>query len=155
MNLYDEFFSIVVELRKRQISYSTIGGIAMAFHTEPRFTRDIDLLVDPDAMDEVRETLAKRGYFESSEPWTFKKTHLTLHRFLKAEGEDHLVVDVLTSREKRYKEILKNSLEQESADGPVRIAGKDDIIWLKQQRGSDQDQVDIRRLRDDEDREDA
>jgi hypothetical protein len=153
MNLYDEFFLIIRELRERRVSYSVIGGIAMAFHAEPRFTRDIDLLVHPDAMGDVKDALAKCGYFESSAPWTFKNTRMTLRRFMKTEGEDNLVVDVLASGEKRYKEILKNSIEQESTDGPVRIADKEDMVWMKQQRGSDQDRVDIERLRDDKDRE--
>jgi hypothetical protein len=152
MNLFDEFFWIVRELGKHNIAYSVVGGIAMAFHAEPRFTRDIDLLVARKEMRKVKRLLQRLGYFESSKPWRFENTRLTLHRFMKTEGEDHLVADILTGEEPRYREIIENSIEAEWADGFVRVARKEDIIWMKQQRGSDQDRVDIKRLKDDKDR---
>ena len=155
MNLFDEFFSVVREFQKCRISYSVVGGIAMAFHDEPRFTRDIDFLVAPDQTEKVKRALEGIGYFESSEPWTFKNTHLTLHRFMKTEGEDYLTVDVLCGAERGHKEIIENSSEEQWAQGSVRIAKKEDIIWMKQQRGSDQDRIDIRKLKDDKNRKDG
>ena len=152
MNLFDEFFLIIKEFQNNNVKYSVIGGVAMAFHSEPRFTRDIDLLVAKNEIKKVKDTLKHLGYFESSDPWTFKNTNLTLHRFMKIEGEDHLIVDILTSTEQRYKDIIKNSIEEKTENCFVRLAVKDDIIWLKQQRGSDQDKVDIKRLRDDKNR---
>lgn len=147
MNLFDEFFSIIREFRKHHVAYSVVGGIAMAFHDQPRFTRAIDLLVTPSEIGKVKDILVGLGYFESSEPWAFQNIRLTLHRFMKTEGEDHLIVDILSSEEQRYKEIIENSIEEESADGSVKVANKNDVVWMKQQRGSDQDKVDIRRLK--------
>jgi hypothetical protein len=46
MNVFDEFKRLVLELEKQVVRYALVGGVAMAFYTEPRFTRDIDLLVD-------------------------------------------------------------------------------------------------------------
>lgn len=46
----------------------------------------------------------------------------------------------------------EQTVVEKSEAGPVPIARKEDLIWLKQLRNSDQDQVDIRRLSDDEDR---
>ncbi len=42
MNLYDEFFNIIHEFENHDITYAVVGGIALAFHDKPRFTRDID-----------------------------------------------------------------------------------------------------------------
>jgi hypothetical protein len=155
MNLFDEFFSIVREFRRHRVVYSVVGGIAMAFHAEARFTRDIDMLVAPDETDRVKEILARLGYFESTEPWTSKRTQLILHRFTKTEGGDHLTVDILSSGEEKYKEIIEDSTEEEAADGPVKVASKSHIVWMKQQRGSDQDKVDIKRLKSDKNRKDG
>jgi len=71
LNLYDEFFMIIRSFNLAGLKYVVIGGIAMAFHDTPRFTRD--------------------------------------------------------------------------------IASKDDIVWLKRHRDSEQDRVDIKRLKNDED----
>ena len=41
--------------------------------------------------------------------------------------------------------------DQPWSEGVVKVARKADLIWLKEQRNSDQDRVDIARLRDDKD----
>jgi len=46
MNVFEEFKRVVLELEKQKVRYAIVGGVAMAFYTEPRFTRDIDILVE-------------------------------------------------------------------------------------------------------------
>jgi len=60
---------------------------------------------------------------------------------------------VLTANEKRFKQIIKNALEAESEQGIVRVATKKDLIWMKKQRDSDQDKVDIKKLEDNKNEE--
>ena len=45
MNLHTEFSRVTKAFEKRKIRYAVVGGLAMAFHDEPRCTMDIDLLV--------------------------------------------------------------------------------------------------------------
>ena len=151
MDLYNELFSIVREFSRNDIKYSIIGGIAMALHDEPRFTKDIDFLIMSEEIDNVRGLLEKLGYFESAEPWKFKKTDLTLHRFMKTEGEEHLIVDILVGNEEKHKRIIVDSIEEEWEEGKIRIISKADLIWMKELRNSDQDRVDIGRLKNDKD----
>ncbi len=151
MDLYDEFFSIMRGFNKRGLKYAVVGGIAMAFHENPRFTRDIDILVLPEDIEEIRKIIEDLDYFESSPPWTFENTKLTLHRFMKTMDEDHLLVDILTGNEDRYEEIIDKSVSAESHEGIIRIADKNDIIWMKKLRNSNQDKVDIRKLENDKD----
>jgi hypothetical protein len=153
VNLYDEFFTITRQLQESEIRYAVVGGIAMAFHDEPRFTRDIDVLVLPDAMGEVRTTLEDIGYFESSEPWTFTDTNITLRRFVKAEGEEYQIVDVLAGHGKGHEEAIEHALMQKAEKGTVRVVRREDLIRMKRQRNSDQDQIDIQQLHDDKNRE--
>ncbi len=152
MQLYQEFFLIIQEFEKQKILYSVVGGIAMAFHNHPRFTRDIDFLISPDEIKKVKKILENLGYFESAPPWTFKKINLILNRFMKIEAHDYLVIDVLLGNEPRYQKIIESSLKEEWNQGVVKIATKEDLIWMKQLRNSDQDRVDIRKLSHDEDR---
>jgi hypothetical protein len=42
MNLFDEFFKIVEHFVKSDLQYALVGGIAMAFHDQPRFTKKND-----------------------------------------------------------------------------------------------------------------
>lgn len=149
MNIFEEFPDIVNAIEKENIKYALVGGIAMAFHSEPRFTRDIDILVFPEDLGKIRELLTQHGYIESAAPWTFKKTNMTLYRFIKAEEHEHLQLDILTANEERHMQIVEDALEAESEHGKIRVGTKRDLIWLKQQRGSDQDKVDIKKLQED------
>ena len=147
MNLFDEFFKIVEGFENMDLKYAVVGGIAMAFHDQPRFTKDIDILVLPEDLGKIATIFEEIGYFESSAPWTFKNTNLTLHRFMKVEGEDFLVVDILVGNEEKHRNVVKNALKEKSEKGIVKIAGKNDLIWMKKMRNSDQDKVDIKRLK--------
>ena len=147
MNLFDEFFKIVEHFEKGDLQYAVVGGIAMAFHEQPRFTKDIDILILPEDLEKITTVFEGIGFFESSTPWTFKNTNLTLHRFMKVEGEEFLVVDILVGNEEKYRNVVKNALEEKSEKGVVKVANKNDLIWMKKMRNSDQDKVDIKGLK--------
>ncbi len=151
MDLFEEFFKIARQFDKMHVQYALIGGIAMAFHDEPRFTKDIDFLVLPEELEKVRKALKEIEYFESAEPWTFKSSGVTLHRFMKVDGERHMIIDILLATNERHRQIIKRCIEDEWKDGVIKIISKQDLIWMKQQRNSDQDRVDIRTLNNDED----
>ena len=61
-----------------------------------------------------------------------------------------MVVEALIGHEQRHRDIIKRAVVEESGSGSVSIARKEDLIWLKRLRNSDQDQVDIKRLSDTE-----
>jgi hypothetical protein len=150
MNIFDEFSEIIKHIEKENIRYAIVGGVAMAFYAEPRFTQDIDMLLEPNDFEKARRVLSANGYFESAEPWTFKSTPLTLHRFFKAIENDQMIIDLLVAGDKKHLEIIENALIAEGQLGTANIACKADIIWLKRQRNSLQDQADIERLENEE-----
>lgn len=151
MNVFREFLKIVQHLQAERVEYALIGGVAVAFYAEPRFTKDIDLLVREGERERVTHILKKEGYFESSSPWTFKASKLTLHRFMKVRDLDEMVVDILVAGDDRHEQIITNAIEAESeGTGTVRVANKRDLIWLKQNRNSKQDRADIERLQNEE-----
>ncbi|SEM49566.1 Uncharacterised nucleotidyltransferase [Syntrophus gentianae] len=152
MNVFEEFKRLISRLEKERVRYALVGGVAMAFYTEPRFTRDIDLLVDNDDFDKVKGVLEKDRYFESASPWTFRNVAIELHRFLKVVNEeDEMLIDILVAKDEEVRKVIQNAVEAESEEGRVMLANKKDLIWLKKMRDSKQDQVDIEKLKDDKD----
>lgn len=151
MNIFDEFAEIIKHIEGEKIRYALVGGVAMAFYAEPRFTQDIDILLEPNDFEKARRVLEQNGYFEFAEPWTFKSTPLTLHRFFKAVKNDQMIIDLLVAGNKKHLEIIENALIAQGEHGVVHVAVKSDIIWLKKQRHSLQDQADIERLESEED----
>ncbi|MBI5119326.1 nucleotidyltransferase [Candidatus Poribacteria bacterium] len=151
MNVFEEFNHLVKELETRSVRYALVGGVAMAFYAEPRFTRDIDLLVDSDDFEKTKGILEKEGYSESISPRTFSTIPIELHRFLKASNGDEMIIDILLARTEEIRRIIRDSVEAESDQGKVRIASRKDLIWLKRMRDSKQDQADIEKLENEED----
>lgn len=146
MNVFDEFSRIISHLESHEVKYALVGGVAVAFYAEPRFTQDIDLLIEPDSFERVRAVLEAVGYFESATPWTFEGTALTLRRFVKVAGEELMIIDLLLAGDTTLLDIVRNALKAQSGSALARVARKADIIWLKKQRNSLQDQADIERL---------
>ena len=153
MNVFEEFKRLVLQLENQAVRYALVGGVAMAFYTEPRFTRDIDLLVDSEDFEKTKGILEKDGYFESASPWTFPNVTIELHRFLKVVNEeDEMLIDILVAENEEVKRIIRNAEEAESEEGKVMLASKRDLIWLKRTRDSKRDQADIEKLEDEKDR---
>ena len=152
MNVFEEFERLVSELEKQGVRYALVGGVAMAFYAEPRFTKDIDLLVDSKDFEKTKGILETDGYFESVSPSTFRKVAIELHSFLKVVNEeDEMLIDILVAKAEEVRKIIQNAVEAESEEGKVMVASKKDLIWLKRTRDSKQDQVDIGKLKDDKD----
>jgi hypothetical protein len=152
MNVFEEFKRLVLEFEKEGLRYALVGGVAMAFYTEPRFTRDIDLLVDSDDFEMAKGILEKNGYFESASPWTFRNVAIELHRFLKVvDEEDEMLIDILLAKDEGTRKVIQNAVEAESEEGRVMLVTKKDLIWLKKARDSKQDQADIEKLENDKD----
>lgn len=151
LNVFEEFKRLMIVLESYKVRYALVGGVAMAFYTEPRFTRDIDLLIDSEDYEKTKGILEKEGYFESTSPWTFRKVPIELHRFLKVTPEDELMIDILLAKAKEVRRIIRDSVEVESEEGRVKLANRKDLIWLKKMRNSKQDQADIEKLEDEKD----
>lgn len=151
MNAFDEFLIIIKDLQKADIQYALVGGVAMAFHDVPRFTEDIDLLIKKESYIKFKDLIEEKGYFESAEPWTFKNIEITLHRFIKIQDDDSILIDVLVPTAKNAEKIIDNADIAESDKGVVKVASKVDLAWLKSFRNSKQDQADIERLKDEKD----
>jgi hypothetical protein len=66
MNIFEEFKRIVLELENQKVRYALVGGVAISFYAEPRFTRYIDILVISDDLDKTKSILEEDGYFEST-----------------------------------------------------------------------------------------
>lgn len=149
MNVFNEFSKLLIKLQdEKDLKYALVGGVAVAFHDHFRYTKDIDLLITDEGLEKISRLLRKSGYAERALPWTFSDSGIVLHRFIKFEGEEHMIVDVMIGQTPRHEAIIANAVEAQSVDGIVKIASREDLIWMKSMRNSDTDQLDIKKLRD-------
>ena len=47
--MYNDFKELLSALNAHRVRYLIIGGYAVSFHAEPRATKDLDILIGPDA----------------------------------------------------------------------------------------------------------
>jgi hypothetical protein len=47
--MYNDFKELLSALNAHRVRYLIIGGYAVSFHAEPRATKDLDILISPDA----------------------------------------------------------------------------------------------------------
>jgi hypothetical protein len=143
ISLYGELIRLVEEFNRRNIPYAIIGGLAVAFHARPRATDDLDFLFLARDIQSIREAMRHASYLIEATPWTFQNTKLTVHRFSRFEDNEHMIVDIMVSDEKRYAKIVEQPEIAQTAAGLIRFASKEHLIWLKKFRNSPQDQADI------------
>lgn len=146
---------IVADLGRTPHAYALVGGFAVSARTEPRFTRDIDLVVDvPDdaAAEALLRVLGGRGY-----PLVAAVEQLAAERLATARlaspaapgGE--LIVDLLFASSGVEREIAARSEPLELLEQlvvPVALTG--DLLALKLLARDDvtrpQDLADLRAL---------
>ncbi len=73
MDIFDEFFNIVEELTTGEIAYAVVGGIALSFYTEPRYTKDIDFLFLAEDLESSKAIFHKLGFEHEATPEKFSK----------------------------------------------------------------------------------
>ena len=145
IDLLKEFDCVIRAFHEKHIRYAIIGGLAVAIYGGIRATRDMDFLIHPEDLAQAGEALRKVGY-QASEPWTFQKTGLTLHRWWKARGEDEdlSLVDLLESHSTEYLSMIERAVAEEWREGIILpVACRADLIKLKEERGSHTDLADI------------
>jgi hypothetical protein len=61
--MFDDFKELLPIFNAQKVKYLIVGGYAVSFHAQPRATKDIDLLIKPDAENAraVYDALGKFG----------------------------------------------------------------------------------------------
>ena len=64
MALTQDFKEFIALLNKNNVRYLIVGGYAVAFHGHPRYTKDLDIWIDPavENIEKLLETLKQFGF---------------------------------------------------------------------------------------------
>lgn len=130
MSVFDEFLRLAAKLDQDKVPYALVGGVALAFHGHPRFTEDINILVDTNDVKQMEEILTSLGYFSSAKPWR-RSSGLILRRFFKTDSGVDFVIDLLEVVGENHCEAVARARVAEGQYGIVRVATAPDLIALK------------------------
>ena len=147
MTLFDELTALVSALDEANLDYALAGALALAVWGVPRATRDIDLLVRPEALDDVRAVARARGFTLEAQPMKFSDG-MELRRIIKVEsGGAHLTLDLILVDD-NLKPAWESRLVLEFGEGKLRVISRDALIAMKAAASRPQDLADIARLRE-------
>ncbi len=141
--LESELRDLVKLFNEENIEYALCGGMAVAIHGYPRFTKDIDFLVPSDSLGRARAAAAKAGFIDESGRIPF--TDSDVYRVLKIEGNDFRILDLLVP--KRLDTIAWSKRQWFDWDG-LRICSVslEGLVEMKRASGRDVDLLDIKNL---------
>ncbi len=149
MDLLIELKNLIKALDEEEIDYALCGGLALAVYARPRATLDIDIMVESDMLDKIKQIVEKLGFDIPTMPMTFKGGAVKIHHMTKVNNEsgEHLVLDLLiVTPETRLAWDSRISVEWE--EGLLKVLSPKGLIMLKSLRKSSQDKVDIEYLRE-------
>lgn len=148
MDLYEELVDVISRLTEARINYALCGGLAVAIHGYPRFTKDIDLLIHPDDLGRIRAVLAVGGYTVDAGRIPFAvgtPTERVIYRMSKVVAGDLLSVDLV---------LVSPVLAQVWADREryswqgreIAVVSAAGLALMKRVAGRPQDVVDLQQL---------
>lgn len=156
MNLVDEVLALVTEFESAEVEYALCGGVALALHGHPRFTKDIDLLI-PRAMLEPARAAARRcGFTLDGGSMTFgagTKLERELHRLTKVVGPTDVTLDLLLVGS-AYEGVWGRREPFEWRGRRCWAVSRSGLAEMKRISGRPQDLVDLEAL-DEADRQDS
>ena len=147
IDLYDEFRRLVTVLEQQSIDYALCGGIAMAVHGSPRATIDIDLLIEPEAVEDLFKIAADLGYTIRGKDLQFAKGTIEIRRISKIEpaSGDLLSLDLLLVTPE-IRSVWQSRVTADWEGGKLSVVSREGLIEMKQLRSSGQDLDDIEKL---------
>jgi hypothetical protein len=138
-----DFADLLALLTKHRARYLVIGGLAFIYHAKPRYTKDMDLWVDPDPRNVER---ANRALAEFGSPF-----------LLDAGAPDQVVqigvapsrVDLLLTVEGvRFKTAWRKRVRGRYGDAPANWIDLDSLIRSKRGLENPRHREDVRVLRE-------
>lgn len=145
MKVEKDYEDLLRLFNKNKVKYFIIGAYAVAFYARPRYTKDMDILVEPDIRNGERIIKALMEF-------GFKSLKLSANDFAKKGriiqlGYEPIRVDIITSIPRvNFKEMWKNKKRSKYGDEKVFFIGQKDLIKIKKISGREQDKIDIKIL---------
>lgn len=139
---YEEFLEL---LNTHDVRYCIIGAFALAFHARPRYTKDIDILIEATS-DNAEKLLVALGEFG------FGSLDLTVEDFstkgnIIQLGYEPVRIDILTSIEgMEFADIWKNRIQGPYGKQTVNYIDRQNLIRSKQLSNRAQDKADLELL---------
>jgi hypothetical protein len=146
MDLHPDLMDLLGAFSSTNVEYLVVGGWAVAVHTEPRFTKDLDLLIgeDPQNLERAAAALVQFG---APPDIVDKARALRAGEFL-FFGVPPARIDLLRSIPgiDDFRAAFERRVDVDWNGLPVHVIAKEDLIRAKRAAGRERDLRDLRAL---------
>jgi len=145
MKVEKDFRDFIALLNRHDVQYLIIGAFAYSFYVEPRYTKDIDILIKQSKENAEKILTALKDF-------GFVDIDLTEKDFLESGqiiqlGVAPVRIDILTSiKGMDFQKFWENRVVGRYGDIDVFFISKQDLIRCKRASGRKQDLADIEKL---------
>lgn len=140
-----EFKDLLRALNEARVRYLVVGGYAVIKHTEPRYTKDLDVWVSPDSENARRVYAALQNFgapLEGVVAEDFADKTIVYHM-----GRAPARIDVLMSlKGLEFEGSWVSRVEAEFGDVPTQFLSLQDLVINKRLAGRPQDLMDVESL---------
>lgn len=145
MRLEKDFEELLELLNENKVKYCVVGAFAVAFYGIPRFTKDMDILVEP-APQNSRKILKALNDFGFGSLGLTEKDFSNPGTVIQL-GYEPIRVDILTSVDGcDFQEIWKNKEIGAYGKQKVHYIGLEELIKNKRITARPQDKMDVKQL---------
>jgi hypothetical protein len=145
MDLHPDLMDLLAAFSSSNVEYLVIGGWAVSVHTEPRFTKDLDLLLDNDPANIARAASALETFGAPADVvGTLEKLGPEEFMFF---GIPPARIDVLLRVPGiEFRDAWPRRVDVPLQGFTVHVIGRDDLIATKRAAGREKDLRDLRAL---------
>jgi len=141
MRVEKDYEELLRLFNKYKVRYCVVGAYAVALYARPRYTKDMDILVEPDIENGQR-------IIKALDEFGFGKTDLAADDFSRKYkiiqlGYEPIRVDIVTSIEGvNFKQVWRNKEISQYGRQKVFFIGIDELIKAKKSSNRKQDRID-------------
>lgn len=142
MKVEKDYEELLRLLNKNKVKYCIVGAYAVAFHAKPRYTKDMDILVEPDIENgkKILKALKEFGFEELN----LKEDDFTQKGIIIQLGYEPVRVDIVTSIEGcTFEEVWRGKVEGCYGKEKVFFIGLNELIKNKRKSKRKQDEIDL------------
>ena len=143
---YEEFLEL---LNKHNVRYCVIGSFALAFHARPRYTKDMDILIEP-TTDNARRLLIALDEFGFGSLNLAANDFTTQGNIIQL-GYEPVRIDIITSiKGLVFADLWKSRIQGPYGKQTINFIDRLNLIRSKKLSNRAQDKVDLKLLMSDE-----
>jgi hypothetical protein len=139
---FEEFLRL---LNKHRVKYCIVGAYAVGLYAEPRYTKDLDILIEPSLENggKIIKALKDFGFANLK----LAPADFTTKREIVQLGYEPVRIDLITSIEGcDFNEVWKNKKQEQYGSVKAYVIGLNELMRSKKASARPQDRVDLKKL---------